>query len=425
MTRRALVVARWEFLTTITRRAYIVALVATPLLYGAVLGARVFAARVTSQGATTQAIAVVDHARVLDLAFASEQARLTPSPAERTDAEAGASRPMELVAYGEEPRALADLRARRVGAVFVIDAGYRTTGAVTVYETDSGLFGVVVGERRRARIADALRASLMQGTVSGDTFVRAYAPMAHAKSIQMDAQGRLESARTGLAVAGPVVGSFTPFLLLTMAIFLSAGYLQQATNEERHSKMLEILVSSLSTDDLVVGKILGLSAAGLLQVAIYAGLLLVPTLNLFGLVGVPLLKLLLSLTYFAIGYLLFACLMAGTGMLGRTSQSSAQLSAIWTLIATGPTFVLPVLIAAPNGVVARVLSYIPLTGPVTMMLRLAVTDPPAVDIVATMGIGLAAIYVTLRSMIALSRATTLMYGQRPNLPQLMRWLRQA
>jgi ABC-2 type transport system permease protein len=71
------------------------------------------------------------------------------------------------------------------------------------------------------------------------------------------------------------------------------------------------------------------------------------------LIQVSIAKLALSLVYFVIGYTLFASLMAGTGMLGRTAQESAQLSAIWTLTAASPMFFLAAISASPNGMLAR------------------------------------------------------------------------
>jgi ABC-2 type transport system permease protein len=118
-------------------------------------------------------------------------------------------------------------------------------------------------------------------------------------------------------------------------------------------------------------------------------------------------------------------LMASTGMLGRTAQESAQLSTIWTLIAASPMFFLAAISAAPNGIVSRLLSFFPLTSPVTMMMRLGNSDVPAVDVIASIAIGVAAIYFTLRAASKILRAASLMYGKRPTLPELVRWLRAA
>jgi ABC-2 type transport system permease protein len=81
--------------------------------------------------------------------------------------------------------------------------------------------------------------------------------------------------------------------------------------------------------------------------------------------------------------------------------------------------------AAPNGVLARVLSFFPLTMPVTMIIRLSIGGVPAVDILASVVIGVIAIYFAAVGAARIFRAATLMYGKRPNLPELIRWLRAA
>jgi ABC-2 type transport system permease protein len=233
------------------------------------------------------------------------------------------------------------------------------------------------------------------------------------------------AATTDPAGLGPFAGSLGVVLILTMAIFFSAGFLVQATVEDRQNRMIEILSSSVDPNQLVLGKLLGLGGAGLMQVAIYVGLVIVPGATLLALFQVSLAKLALSLAYFAIAYLLFACLMMWTGMIGRTSQESGQLSALWVLTAASPLLFLANIGGAPNGWLARTLSFFPLTSPVTMLLRIASTDVPPADIAASMIIGAAAIYGAVRGAARIFRAAALSYGKRPTLLQVVRWLRAA
>jgi ABC-2 type transport system permease protein len=213
--------------------------------------------------------------------------------------------------------------------------------------------------------------------------------------------------------------------MLTLAIFFSSAFLQQATVEDRQNRMIEILLSSTDTNQLLLGKIIGLAGAGLLQVTIYLALLIVPAMTLTIALQVPLARLALSFVYFLLGYTLFACLMAGTGALGRTAQESAQMSAIWTLTSAAPMGLLAAITSAPNGALARGLSFFPLTAPVTMLVRLSSGDPPVIDIVASIAVCILATYVSLRAAAKILRASFLMHGKRATLPELIHWLRAA
>ena len=84
-----------------------------------------------------------------------------------------------------------------------------------------------------------------------------------------------------------------------------------------------------------------------------------------------------------------------------------------------------VILAEPNGVIARVFSYFPLTSPVTMMLRLPSQQVPWWEVPLTFVILIVSVYLALRLGGKLFRLGSLMYGKRPTVPEIWRWLRQA
>jgi ABC-2 type transport system permease protein len=423
---KVLLIARWEFITTVTRRAYIFAVIAMPLLYGGMVALAALAGRSATTNAGRVPTAIVDKAHVIDLAAAGAEASrrdrdATPDP---LAGPANSAPPTPLVAYGDLESALTALRARTVATVYELDADYVTTGGVSVYTRDAGLFSQQAERQRLVQVADAIRVGLLQPVLGGDALARAYAPAARIKRLRLNATGTPEPV-TDPSGLGPFAGSLGVMLILTMAIFFSAGFLVQATIEDRQSRMIEILFSSVDPLELVLGKILGLGGAGLLQVAIYIGLIIVPGATLLAIFQVSMAKLALSFVYFVIAYLLFACLMMWTGMIGRTSQESGQMSAMWVLAAASPMFFIASIGAAPNGWLARGLSFVPLTSPVTMLIRIASSDVPAADIVISIGIGALSIYGALRGAARIFRAAALMYGKRPTLPEIVRWLRAA
>jgi ABC-2 type transport system permease protein len=420
--KKALLVARWEFLTTVTRRSYLFAVAAMPLLFLGLGALSAFQVPSAISSSVSSPTAIVDHTGLVDLDFATSKLK----EREQLRSEAGNANPNPvpvLKAFSNHEDALAALTADQVAAVYVIEPDYLKTGTITAYGRNLGLFSQNSASQRQNTVADAIRASLLKGELEGDAFIRAFAPAASLKAMTVDRAGRVTDASNATGF-GRFAGSFGFFLLFTMAIFFSAGFLQQATAEDRQNRMFEILVSSVDPQDLLLGKIIGLGGAGLLQVGLYILLIIVPGTSMLALFTVSLMKVLMALAYFVIGYLLFGCLLAAVGMISRTHQEGAQLSAIWTLTASAPMFFLPALSAAPNGVLARTLSFFPLTSPVTMMFRLTMTpDVPVVDVLISLAIGLAAVYLSFRGATKIFRAATLMYGKRMTLPELIRWLR--
>ena len=420
---KALLIALWEFKGAVMRRAYLFAVIGLPLLFTVVGGASALTTRSAATANATGSTGLIDKAGIVDVAFAAEQAarreeiRTTdPIPA------AVLAQPSPIATYSDLDTALADLKSRKLAAVYVIDADYLATGNITTYTRDAGIFGQPAANQRANQMSDAIRASLLRKGLTGDELARAYAPAVRVKRFSVNSRGQIEDGADAFGL-GRFAGTFGVFMLFTMSIFFSAGFLQQATVEDRQNRVFEVLLSSVSSDQLLMGKVIGLGGAGLLQVLIYIVLLIVPGTTMLAMFQVPVARLALLLVYFVNGYLLFASFMAATGMLGRTPQESAQLSAFWTLAAISPMFFLASIVAAPNGPIARGLSFFPLSAPVTMMLRLSTAEVPLIDIVGSIAIGAVSVYVALRATSKIFRAATLMYGKRPNLPELVRWLR--
>jgi len=119
-------------------------------------------------------------------------------------------------------------------------------------------------------------------------------------------------------------------------------------------------------------------------------------------------------------------LMTGTGALGTNARESQQFSVIWTLCLVIPPAVTWMLIVDdPNTWMARVLGWFPLTGPITMMIRLGTGKVPAWDAVVALACLAAGVYLSIRGAAALFRLGLLMYGKRPSLREIIRQLRHA
>jgi ABC-2 type transport system permease protein len=435
--KKALLVARWEFVTTVTRVPFIFAIVALPLFYGGMFALAAIAGRSATQSSGRTPVALVDRAHLVDLAIAetriaerdrrrdSSEEEIAAMVARRSPAAAAAVRemsaPPRLTAYGDLDEALAALRAGHASSVFEIAEDYLATGSLTVYEREVGVLAQSASRARQGLVADAIRASLLK-PLEPQTQARAFGPVALLSRRTLADDGTFVSGSDSSGL-GPLAGSFGVFMLLTMSIFMSAGFLQQATLADRTNRMIEILISSVEPGELVLGKLLGLGAAGLVQVGVNLALIILPGATLLAIFQISLAKLALSVVFFVLGFLTFACLMTGTGMLGRSAQESAQFSTIWILAASMPWFFIANISGAPNGLIARTFSYFPLTSPIAMMMRISATNVAPLEVAAVIVLDLVAIYLIFRASARIFRAAALMYGKRPTLPELIRWIR--
>jgi ABC-2 type transport system permease protein len=421
------IIAKREFLATVSRKAYILAVLGLPLMFGGI-----FAISFISNGtveksirSASEPIAVIDRAGVVDFALAevlSAEGEPVPGVAELVSRGGGLKSP-RILQYSDLEQAIRDVRRDQLSGIYVIEADYMTTGRIVSYSPEKGMFSDLAPPDR-SRLYDLIRASLVKDRVDGEARKRVLAP-GSMKQMKVSKRGNVEGADDSFQKGARFFGPFSMFLLLTMSIFFSSGYLLQSIAEEKQNRVIEVIWSSVTPAQLLVGKILGLGAAGLLQVAFYAGILFFPAVTVFALFHLSFSAMFLSVVYFVLGYLLFAGLMAGTGILGNSPQESGQLAAFWTLLSMIPMFLIAPISEDPNSGLARGLSYFPLTAPVTMLLRITSAQVPWTDIgISITGLVLS-IYLSIKAAAKLFRAAALMYGKRPSLSEIFRWLREA
>jgi ABC-2 type transport system permease protein len=206
-----------------------------------------------------------------------------------------------------------------------------------------------------------------------------------------------------------------------MLIFVASGYLLDGVGEEKESRILEVLLASLTPEELLLGKMLGLGAAGLLQTAFFAVVGLGPLL-FFGLLGIGVGKLILMLVCGLLGFAMYASLMGASGAVAGNRHEGRQISAVFTLTAASPMFVLPAFLTGSSSV-ASGMSLFPLTAPIAMTLRLGVGEVPAWQVSASLVMMVVTAWLAWRVGSRVFRVAILMTGARPSLRQIWAWVR--
>ena len=218
-----------------------------------------------------------------------------------------------------------------------------------------------------------------------------------------------------------------------MTIFMSSGYLLNALSEEKENRVMEVLLSSVKPEALLVGKFAGLGAAALVQMTIWIASIGFALLGFSlivdlpgGLVALPAFSdIVIIAAYFVIGYFFFASLMASLGAATTSLREANQASALITVPSFAPLWFLGVILPNPDGTLAKVFSYIPVTAPVAAMIRRALD---AMDIwEVALSLSILAIFSILGTVLAarLFRAYLLMHGQRPSIAQIARTVLSA
>ena len=240
---------------------------------------------------------------------------------------------------------------------------------------------------------------------------------------------------------GAFILAYFMWFLLYFALLVYGVQVAGAVVEEKSSRVIEVLVSSLKPFQLLAGKVVGVGAVGLFQLMIWAGFakvlldqqsmilravgVQVQAGQEFSLPQVSLDSLAVLLLYFVLGFFLYSTMFAAVGAMSSTESEMRQAQQPVVIL-----FVLPAIVSFgalndPNGALATILTLVPLSAPVAMPMRWAVAAVPlpelALSVLILVLTSLAVTWLASR----IYRVGILMHGKRPSPKELIRWIRAA
>jgi ABC-2 type transport system permease protein len=205
--------------------------------------------------------------------------------------------------------------------------------------------------------------------------------------------------------------------MMYLVILMTASILVAALTDEKKNRVLEVLLSSVSSQQLIAGKIIGAGILGLITliawIAVIWGVVTFGgvSLNIPEGFSLPSDLLLWVIVYAVLGYAMYGSQMAGLGALVPDIKEARGLTFIILMPLILVYMFLVGIIARPDGPVAVTLSLFPLTSPVAMITRMSVTDVPLWQTLLSVGLMVGATVFIIRMMARLFRAQILLSGQ--------------
>lgn len=400
-------VFRFEFLRNLRRRGYLVTAAAVPLLALLLLEVTQF----TGPGNNLPGI---------NLPLAGVAAPSAPEAGLRglVDESGLFATGGALQLYDDVAAAEAALARGEIDSWYHIPADYLQTGRVTQVLPAFRLDEISSGAIRR-HILDSLA-----GEVDAALLARLGQP-AQLTVISEERSAAPVDEDLSLLVLYP----FT--IALMISLFMTSGYLLQGVIEEKETRVIELLLSSLRPAQLFGGKVLAYGALGLVQLLCWTlGILLVlrraplhDALTALAQYALPEGVIPLLLLYFVLAYLMFACAFGMLGALSASMREGPQFAALFTLPAVSPLWVSAALVAAPQDTLAVALSLFPLTAPLTMVQRVLIAEVPAWQLALSVLLLLLTIAALMWLAGRVFRVQTLLAGRLPRWrewPQLLR-----
>jgi len=395
---KAWLIARREFVSNITKGSFLFAAFGVPLVV-IVLLFLVFFVIAQSEDDTERigAVGYVDQSGVFSDAV---------------------DVPEDFVAYESAETARAALDESEIGAYFVVPENYLALGNIDTVSRTS------LPEALRDQF-DAFLISNLGRDLQPEQIERLIEPINNTV-LTLDNGRRLQSdALLGLL--------FTPFIFVFVFLLGSqttSSYLMSGIVEEKSSRVMEILVTTVTPFQLLFGKIIGLGALGLVQLLAWIGagaivLSLGQGIPALQGVTIPLDLIVIGLLYFLLGYFLLASIFAGVGAVSSSEQESRQLAGIFSLGFSVPFFFITQFLTDPDGPLVTFLSLFPFTSPVTIMMRMGFGAIPPEQLILSIIILLVTTLIVVWASARIFRWALLLYGKRPSFGQIIGALRRS
>jgi ABC-2 type transport system permease protein len=219
-------------------------------------------------------------------------------------------------------------------------------------------------------------------------------------------------------------------MLLYIALLQYGTAIMRSVVQEKVNRVAELMLAATDPFTMMLGKIVGVGAAGLTQLAIWTVCLAAIAFYAGAMAGrltfqVPAIVWIFFVIYFLLGFLVYAGLYAAIGAIVTNEQESQQTQLPVTLLIVVGFIVAITVLQDPANHLALIFSEVPLFTPVVMIARMAVSSPPVWQIALSIVLCLITIAVLARLAAKVYRVGILMTGKRATLPELVRWLRQA
>ena len=412
--RRVLAVARREYVERVRSKAFVIGTVLGPVLLGGVmLGPSLL---MSKQRGRALRVAVMDDTKRVGAGVvrALGEQRV-----------AGQAR-FEIVPKGADD-GLDSLRARVLAGVLdgLVHVQGETVEAASAAYYGRNVSNIMDLQQVEHAVAEAVTDERLARAGLPAERVRALTRPPAFKTIQLTSQGAREDRKEAFIVSAILL------TLLYTSIAMWGSVVMSGVLEEKTNRVVEVVVSSISTWDLFLGKLVGVGAAGLTQFLAWG-----VALALLGLAaaasgataGAPVLGagvLASFVVYFLLGYFFYGALFAALGAAVSSPQEAQPLQFMVMLPLVSGFALFPVVLGNPDGPLAVGLSMIPFFTPLLMFLRISAVTPPAWQIalsIVSMLLGIAgAVWMGAR----IYRVGILMYGKRPTFAEMARWIGQS
>ena len=353
-------VARYEYLHHVGNKRFWISLVSVPLGFVLILVISLLLSRFSFD---TRPVGIVDQGNLIQIEPDNSKESTFFNPQ------------IYLYVYPDESSARAAADSYEIQGFAVLPEDYSSRYQLTYWtnkQPDSGVQSMITSFiSKNLMVAESIDSTVLWRINEGSAI-----------SLQ-SLDGSQTSDGTGWhRIIVPVVIGMLNFIV----VMSSGGYLLKALVEEKENRTIEIMLTSVPSRDIMAGKIVGNLGVGLTQIAVWvlllgiAGFIFRSRLGLLADINLPFSYLAISLALMVLSFLFTAALMATIGAAMTSTEESQGVIGLMVLPMMFPFYFFTVFLNNPNGILARILSFIPLSAPLALSLRMAFTSVSPLEI---------------------------------------------
>jgi ABC-2 type transport system permease protein len=446
------VVAKREYLERVRSRWFVIMTLFVPILITATFLIPAWVAARSAAGAGSHNVLIIDAtgaglgqrvAKVLMNDSSTTRTSTTKSPLPRTTIESEAMpRVVEVtpaqLASVEDSATKQVMKPKSITGYLVLDDSTLSTRRVRYAGRNAS--SIVDMDKLRSAVKQALTGVLLQREgVKPETIA-----LVSNLSLNMPATRIDERGKGGSGQAAVFLGIGIGILLLMSIVFHGQNVLRGVL-EEKTTRVAEVVISSIKPEMLLAGKVAGAGAVGLTQqvlwIAITAYLMtnfapillrnagggLAPDSTALGPVfgSLTIGLFIVFVLYFLLGFIFYASLLAAAGAMVNTEQDAQQAAMPVLYLLIGSWLFVNSVIFNPGGTTAKVLSWLPFSSPIIMPMRVGLSPVPWTSIAGSLAVCALGCVLAVWLAARIYRVGMLMYGKKPSLAEVAKWVRYA
>ncbi len=406
--KKSFVVARWEFIEKVRTKAFIISLIVMPVFI--IVMSVVPSLLINKPDTSTVNIGVIDETGTVAPRLNTDLMEKYRLP------DGNPNYRILIIPPGTEAREKANemVLNNRISSYIVIDTSILTSRKFAYVSENVSNFKDI--SRLQSAVKDIVVSNELVKSGINPAIVKEVTKPFDLETVRLSKAGKEEKTQAG---SGFILG-YIFIIILAIFVLTSGQLLVRSVVEEKSNRIVEVLLSSTTADEIMTGKILGLSLLGLTQLAIWGLIALAFAGQLAMFVTVPG-SIWWEGVFFILGFFFYSSIFVMAGAPVTTEQEAQQATTYVSMLLFMPIILGTLVTQHPSATYIKVLTLIPFLTPTMMAFRIPIQTPDLWELIAGTGILIISTYLCMIAAGRIFKIGILVYGKRPSLSEMIRW----